>query len=63
MVHVCLAEPATYAFGRMDGIFFSATVVTQGGTDPEMSQHKSLTLKKKILLPLLPGLEPAISQS
>ena len=63
MVPVCLAEPATYPFGRMDGIFFSATAVTQGGTDPEMSQYKSLTLKKKILLPLLPGLEPAISQS
>ena len=28
------------------------------GTDAEMSQHRKLTLEKKIHVPLLPGLEP-----
>ena len=35
-----------------------ATAVTRGGTDTEMSQHLKLTLEKKIILPLLSGLEP-----
>ena len=34
-----------------------------GGMDAEMSQHRKVTLEKKILPPLLPGLEPTTFQS
>ena len=34
-----------------------------GGTDTEMSQHRKLTLEKKILPPLLLRLKPATFQS
>ena len=40
-----------------DGGLLRATAVTCGGTDTEKGQHRKLTLEKKILLLLLPGLK------
>ena len=40
-----------------------ATAVTRGGTDTEISQHRKLTLEKKILPPLLQEFEPATFRS
>ena len=42
--------PATCTFGRMTRIFQVLLPEHKGGTDPEISQHKNLTMEKKILL-------------
>ena len=48
----------------MTGIFLRATAVTLWWNGyRNKSQHRKLTVAKQILLPLLPGLEPAIFQS
>ena len=43
----------------MTGIFTCYCGNTGGETGNGISQHRKLTLEKKILPPLLPGLEPA----
>ena len=51
-------------FWQNDRGLLRATAVTRGvERTPDQSQHRYLTLEKKILLPLLPGLELAIFRS
>ena len=48
-------------FWKKDLDLWSVTAVTQGWNRYQTeSQHRKLTLEKKILMPLLPGLEPVI---
>ena len=51
-------------FQQNDRDLLRATVVTRGWTKyRDTSQHRKLTLEKKIIPPLLPGLEPATFRS
>ena len=67
MVHVCLAVPATCTWGQStlrqndrDLLRDPYTAVTRGWNEYQnKSQHRKLTLAKKILPPLLPGFKPA----
>ena len=62
MVHVCLAVTCRLHPRQNDQDLLCATVVTQGWNGyRNKSQHRKLTLKKKILLPLLTGLKPSRS--
>ena len=54
-VYAYLAVTGHLQFWQNDLDLLRASVVTRGGT---RSQHRKLTLEKKFLLPLLPGLEP-----
>ena len=64
MVHACLAVTCHLHFWQNDlGLLRVASVTGEGETDMEMSQHRNFTLAKKILPPLLPGLEPATYRS
>ena len=49
--------PATRTFGRMKGIFYVPLRKHGVERTPIKRQHRKLTLEKKILPPLLPGLE------
>ena len=63
-LHASLAVTCHLHFWQNDWDLLCATVVTQGveRTLKLMSQHRKLTLEKKILLSLLPGLEPRTFQ-
>ena len=62
--HQCLAVTCHMHFWQNDRDLLCATAVTRGQNRyPNKSQHRKLTLNKKIPPPLLPGLEPAILQS
>ena len=57
-VHVCLAVTCQLHFWQNDRDLLRATAVTRGWNGyRNKSQHRKLTLEKKILPPLLPGLE------
>ena len=59
-VYVCLAVTCPGTFGRMTGIFY----MTRGWNRyRNKSQHRKLTLEKKIVPPLLRGLEPGTFRS
>ena len=63
-VQMCLAVSGHLYFCQNDWDLLCATAVTRGwGGYWNMSQHWKLTLEKKIILPLLPGLEPTTFQS
>ena len=63
-VHVCLAVTFHLHFEQNDQDVFCATSVTQGwSVYPNTSQHKKLTLEKKIILLLLQGLKPMTIQT
>ena len=63
-VHVCLAVTCHLLFRRNDRGLLRATAVTRGWSGyRNKSQHRKLTLQKKILPPLLRGLEPATFRS
>ena len=49
-VHAGLAVTCHLHFWQNDWDLLRATAVTRGGVDTEISQHKKLTLEKKILL-------------
>ena len=58
-IHVCLAVTCHLHFWQNDWDLLHATVVTWGWNGYQnKSQHRKLTLEKKILPLLLPGLEP-----
>ena len=58
-VHACLAITCHLHFSQTDQDLLHATAVTQGWNGYQnKSQHRKLTLEKKILLPLLQGFEP-----
>ena len=60
-VQLCFVIPCHLHFWQYDWDFLHATVVTQGWNRYwHKSQHRKLTLVKKILSPLLPGLKPAV---
>ena len=62
-VYACLSVTCHLHFGKMTGSFTSHCGNTGVEQTPNKSQHTKLTLKKKILLPLLPGFELATFQS
>ena len=63
-VYACLAVTCHLHFWQNDWDISCATVVTWGWKrDQNKSQHRKLTLEKKILLPLLQGFEPTTFQS
>ena len=63
-VYVCLAVTCHLHFRQNDRDLLHATVVTQGWNRYwNKSQHRKLTLEKKILPPLLQGFEPTTFQS
>ena len=63
-VHACLAVTCHLHFRQNDRDLLRATVVTRGRNGyRNNSQHRKLTLEKKILSPLLHGFEPATFQS
>ena len=63
-VYVCLAVTCHLHFWQNDQDLLRATAVTQGWNGyRNNSQHRKLTLEKKILLPLLLGFEATTSQS
>ena len=63
-VYACLAVICHLHFWRNDRGLLRATVVTQGWNGyRNKSQHRKLTLGKKILPPLLQGFEPATFRS
>ena len=63
-VHACLAVTCHLHFWQNDRGLLHATVVTQGWNRyRNKSQHRKLTLGKKILQPPLQGSEPATFQS
>ena len=63
-VHACLDVTCHLHFCQNDLNLLHATVVTQGWNGYQSkSQHRNLTLKKKILPPLLQGFEPATFRS
>ena len=63
-VYVCLAVICHLHFWRNDWGLLRATAVTQGWNRYwNKSQHRKLTLEKKILPPLLQGLESATFRS
>ena len=63
-VYVCLAVTCHLHFWQNDRDFLRATVVTRGWNGyRNKSQHRKLTLEKKILPPFQQGFEPATFQS
>ena len=61
---VCLAVTCHLHFRQNDRDLLRATVVTRGWNGyRNKSQHRKSTLEKKILPPLLPGLEPMTFRS
>ena len=58
-VHACLAVTNHLHFGKNDW----DSAKQEGNGYRNKSQHRKLTLEKKILMPLLLGLEPTIFQS
>ena len=63
-VPACLVVTHHLHFRQNDQDLLHATVVTLGWNGYQTkSQHRELVLEKKILLPLLPGLEPMTFQS
>ena len=63
-VYACLAVTCHLHFWQNDLDLLRATVVTRGWNRYQnKSQHRKLTLEKKILPPLLQGFEPATFQS
>ena len=64
VIHVCLAVTCHLHFWRNDRGLLRATAVTRGWNGyRNMSQHRKLTLEKKILPPLLQRFEPATFRS
>ena len=62
-VHVCLAVTCHLYFWQNDWDVLCATAVTRGWNGyRSKSQHRKLTMEKKILLPLLQGFEPVAFQ-
>ena len=63
-VYACLAVTCHLHFWQNDRYLLHATAVTRGWNGYQnRSQHRKLTLEKKILPPLLKGFEPATFQS
>ena len=63
-VYECLAVTCHLHFWQNDRSLLRATAVTRGWNGyRNKSQHRKLTLEKKILPPLLPGFEPATFRS
>ena len=63
-VYACLAVTCHLHFWQNDGDLLRATAVTWGWNGYwNKSQHRKLTLEKKILPPLLQGFEPVTFQS
>ena len=63
-VHACLAVPCHLHVWQNDRDLLHAAAVTRGCNRYwNKSQHRKLTLKKKILPPFLQGLEPMTFQS
>ena len=63
-VYACLAVICHLHFWQTDRVFLRATAVTRGWNGyRNRSQHRKLTLEKKILLPFQQGFEPATFQS
>ena len=63
-VHACLAVTCHLRFWQNDRDLLRATAVTQGWNGyRNKSQHRKLTLEKKILPPLLQGFKPMTFQS
>ena len=63
-VYVCLAVTCHLHFWQNDQDLLRATAVTRRWNGcRNKSQHRKLTLEKKILPPLLPGLEPGTLRS
>ena len=63
-MYACLAVTCHLHFWQNDRDFLRATVVTQGWNGyRNKSQHRKLTLEKKILLLFLQGFRPATFQS
>ena len=63
-MHACLAATFKLHFWQNDRDLLHATAVTQGWNGyRNKSQYRKLTLDKKILPLLLPGLEPATFRS
>ena len=63
-VYACLAVTCHLHFWQNDRDLLRATAVAQGWNRyRNKSQHRKLTLEKKILLPLQQGFEPAIFRS
>ena len=63
-VYVCLAVTCHLHFWQNDQDLLCATAVTWGWNGYQIkSQHRKLTLEKKILPPLLHGFEPTTFQS
>ena len=63
-VHVHLAVTCHLHFWQNDQDLLRATAVTQGWNGYQSkSQHRKLTLEKKILPALMQGLEPATYES
>ena len=63
-VHMCLAVTCCQHFWQNDQDILHATAITQGWNGYQnKNQHRKLTLEKKNLLLLLPGLKPETSWS
>ena len=63
-VHACLAVICHLHFWQNDRDLLHAAAVTQGWNGYQnKSQHRKLTLEKKILLPLKQGFKPVTLQS
>ena len=63
-VYVCLAVTYDLRFWQNDRDLLHATALTQGWNGYQnKSQHKKMTLEKKILPPLLQGFKPTTFQS
>ena len=65
-MHVCLAVTCHLHFRQNDRDLLRASAVhnTEVERIPKItSQHRKLTMKKKILPPLMPGLEPETFRS
>ena len=63
-VYACLAVTCHLRFWQNDRVLLRATAVTRGWNGyRNKSQHRKLTLEKKILPPLQQGFEPATLQS
>ena len=63
-VHACLAVTCPLHFWQNGRDLLRANAVTRGWNGYRNdSQHRKLNLEKKILLPFMPGLEPATFQS
>ena len=63
-VYACLAVTCHLHFWQNDRDFLHATVVTRGWNGyRNKSQHRKLTMEKKILPPFQQGFEPATFQS